>query len=521
MSITKDHYFKKLLRNFLEIDESIEAIIISDEQGFVISGEKRKNIDMELVSVLTGLINPVLETIRNEFAFKKLGTASFDTEKNRLLFISIDENLILSIILSTFALIDKISPYAYFLAEKIDQILNMKEGELIQISIPNFEIGLETSNEPTRIEEQIYQMKLDSGTSYQFKFIIIGDHKVGKTSIVRRFAEGKFSHDYRATIGLNILSHSIEFYGNQINISLWDVGAQDYFKRLRKTYYLGVQAAFIAFDLTNRQSYDDIKKWYKELEDFIGDKEIRVVIVGNKSDLKNQRVVKYQEGVQIVKELSDKQTFMLSYIETSALTGENVEDAFKLIAYNYIVKSKKENEEILKEKLMSKINSVLSKKDKLTLSFITETAFWSPGLQIITEVNKLSGSQKLEDRGDTKLYEYSNGLVIKNFLYDTVDLSDSDGVFVIFDARWKGRIELVWRDVVIKIINSLSENKVALVGIRVSEKSDWSKIMEELNVYEYLEQKAISLLFFKITSEFRFKIYEQIELMLNILISLE
>ncbi len=78
----------------------------------MIAGEKKKNTesDLELVSVLTTLINPVLERIRNEFAFKKFGTASFDTDEYRLLFITIDEERILSLVFNSMASVEKVAP---------------------------------------------------------------------------------------------------------------------------------------------------------------------------------------------------------------------------------------------------------------------------------------------------------------------------------------------------------------------------------------------------------------------------
>jgi small GTP-binding protein len=338
-------------------------------------------VDVELISVLTTLINPILERIRNEFAFRRFGTASFDTDNYRLLFISIDENTTVSVVLSNLGSIDIISPYAYFLAEKIAQILNLKEGDLIQLTFPSFEIeSSEESESSSRIKEQIYQMRLDSGGKYRFKFVVTGDHMVGKTSIVRRFVENKFSEDYRATIGLNILTHTIEFYGNEIHFSLWDVGAQEYFKRFRKTYYQGAQAAFIVYDLTNKDSFINIEKWFSELKSFIGEKQVPIVIVGNKLDLENERVVDYQSAIEKIDEFSEKTLKGgLSYIETSALTGDNVEDAFSLISYHYITRSKEKEEQILKSGIMKQLNSILQKNKTLTISFITENALWSPG----------------------------------------------------------------------------------------------------------------------------------------------
>ena len=83
--------FSELFNNFLEINKEVEAIIVSDHDGLVISGERRKDVDMELVSIMTAVVNPVIERFRNEFSYKKFGTANFDTEHNRILFISITE----------------------------------------------------------------------------------------------------------------------------------------------------------------------------------------------------------------------------------------------------------------------------------------------------------------------------------------------------------------------------------------------------------------------------------------------
>ncbi len=520
MSANKKQLFNELLTKFLLMYEDVDALIVSDREGFIIAGQKRASIDMELVSVLTALINPILERIREEFAFKKFGSASFDTEKNRLLFISIDEDITLSVVLDTLSSIDRISPYAYFLAEKTAQIIYAGENDIIQVTIPNFDTESESLKEPDRIKEQIYQLRLDSGGIYKFKFIIVGDKAVGKSSIVRRFVENKFSLDYRSTLGLNVLSHSLNFYENEVYFSLWDLGGQEYFRRFRKTYYIGAQAAFIVFDVCKRDSFENVKVWYKELEDFIVKKNIPIVLVGNKIDLFDQRQVQYKEGLALVEELTRETTDSnFSYIETSALTGENIKDSFSLIAYHYIMKSKEREEQKLKKSLMDQINSILNKNEKLVITFITENPFWSPGLQILNEVNSLYDCDKSIDDKEKRLYEYSNGLIIKNFLFDNIDVKDSDGVFVIFDARKKKHIEQIWKDVVVNIISNLIEFKVALIGVRVSDETDWSNVMEEFNVNEYLEEKMVSLLFFKIGFEYRLEIYDQLNVMFSTIIN--
>ena len=510
-NITKS--FNVLFSVFLEKTKDVIAIIVSDREGLIVAGETSKEVDMEVISVLTVIINPISERIRNEFAFKQFGTASFDTDDYRLLFISVNENVTLSIVLGNMASIDRVSPYAYFLAEKTAQIINAEMGDQIQLDIPDFEYEGETTE---RLKHQIYQMRLDTGGVYRFKFVIIGDHQVGKTSIVRMYVDKKFSKDYRATIGINILAHSFQFLGNEVTLSLWDVGAQAYFKRFRRTYYMGSQAAFIVFDLTNRETFEHVKVWLDELSNFIGKSDIPIVIVGNKSDLKDQRAVSYEEGVSLANELSEKGTSKISYIETSALTGENVDDSFSLISYHYIQKAKEIEEGLVKDDILNEINCIFSNRDHLTLTFVTESPFWNPGLQIMSELKTLGEFETLKDSREIKIFEYSKGLVLKSYIYDTIDLSDADGAFCIFDARDKEHIDPKWKEIVINIIENIQENKVVLIGVRVEpEKIDWSVLMEEFDVNELLEKKMVSLLFFKIGVEYRLEIYDQLKVMLN------
>jgi len=138
MPINKNKLFTELLTDFLEQNIEVEAIIVSDEEGLIIAGEKRRDIDIEIVSFLTAVVNPIIDRVRNEFSFKKFGTASFDTDEHRLLFISLDEKTTLSLVVASLASLDAISPYAYYLAEKTAQILNAQEGDNIQIDISNF-----------------------------------------------------------------------------------------------------------------------------------------------------------------------------------------------------------------------------------------------------------------------------------------------------------------------------------------------------------------------------------------------
>ncbi|TFF92418.1 MAG: GTP-binding protein, partial [Promethearchaeota archaeon] len=451
MALNKNQVFQNLFNNFLNQNEEVEAIIVSDRDGFVIAGEKRKDIDIEIISFLTAVVNPIIERVRSEFSFKKFGTASFDTDEHRLLFISVDDNTTLSLVIDSLGSIDNIAPYSYFLAEKTAQIVNSyEEGNSIQISIPDFKFDSEITSSSNRLKNQIYQSKVEQGGIYRFKFIIIGDHEVGKTSIIRRFVEGNFLEKYRATIGLNILSHDFEAYGNKISLHLWDIGAQKYFKRFRKTYYNGAQAAFIVFDLTNRSSFENVANWHNELKEFIENRDLPIIIVGNKTDLAEQRVVEYEEGVSLVKDLSKISEFSettslssftdlsylnessktrISYIETSAKTGERIQEAFSLISYHFILKCEEIEESRLKANIIEEINSIIEINEDLTLSFLSEEELWSPAIQILTEIESLGKVIDSTDKRKEKRFKYDNGLILRSFTYDSYKISDSDGIF--------------------------------------------------------------------------------------------
>ncbi|MFX1325420.1 MAG: hypothetical protein ACFE8N_10715, partial [Promethearchaeota archaeon] len=282
--------------------------------------------------------------------------------------------------------------------------------------------------------------------------------------------------------------------------------------------YSGTQAAFIVFDLTNRQSYANVINWYKELKEFTTDEEIPIVLVGNKSDLKNARQVFYQEGVKLANEISENEVIKLSYIETSALTGENIEDAFNLISYHYVMRSKEIEDERRSELLYDRINSILKKKIVLTLSFVTETSIWSPGIQIIAKIKQLGDRSMVRDYEDEQVYQYLNGLIIKQHLYSAVDdISSSDGVFCIFDARNEQQLYQDWQNIIIKLIENVKENGVILIGIQASETSSWSKIIEEVNVDNQLKNKEVDLFFCRINDDFLIEIFDQLKSMLEVI----
>ncbi|MFX1449208.1 MAG: Rab family GTPase [Promethearchaeota archaeon] len=166
----------------------------------------------------------------------------------------------------------------------------------------------------------------EKGKSYRFKIIVCGDPGVGKTSTVLRFTDRAFKRTYIPTIGVNISEKKIDLSKNiGVVYILWDIAGQSKFSRMRKHFYQGADGLLLIFDLTRLKTLNSIPDWYKDIKNYLK-KDIQGFIVGNKNDLVDNRQIKEKSALKIAKELN------LGYIETSALTGENIDDAFFKLA---------------------------------------------------------------------------------------------------------------------------------------------------------------------------------------------
>ena len=511
MSTRKSDMIKQLFSKFLIIYTDIEAIVITNPQAEIFYVERRREDFIKTLGALSEYLKPRLETIhRKKSAFVKYGIASMDSSKYRHMFIRINPETILYLVLNLSARIDEIEPYALFLAEKISLVINLKEeSALLQTTMPSFQY------ESGIFEKYKAMMGMESGGIYRFKFCIIGDNAVGKTSSIRQFVEGKFDTDYKSTIGLNIVTHSFPLLDNEINAVLWDLGGQQYYHKFRRNYYNGTQAAFILFDLTRYESFENARDyWYPELKEF-APPGIPIVLVGNKSDLKDKRKVKYEEGEKLADELSEKENSLVSYIETSAANGENVEEAFGMVTYQYIMKSKEEESTYLQEDLIELVTAILDKKPTFELSFFSESLLWSPAVKILSSIKKLGEFELTLDKDDEQVYKFKNGLKIKNNDLIYRDVSTSDGICCIFDAIGAQHIEPQWRELIIKIIQTIDENIELLIGIRVVDEEHYSIMLEEFNLDAELEKKMVNIAFFKLGDEFALDIYEHLKNLLN------
>ncbi|TFG03072.1 MAG: GTP-binding protein [Promethearchaeota archaeon] len=165
--------------------------------------------------------------------------------------------------------------------------------------------------------------------------VVLGDAAVGKTSLINQYIEHSFQEDYKPTLGANIIRKDI--YINKINVKvrliMWDLAGQEKYNVIRSMYFQGCVGALLVYDITRRSTFETVNsKWLRDFEKYVK-QEGTYVLIGNKTDLTEQRVVSTEEGNSFMREINAS-----DFIETSAKYGENVEKAFENLVYNILKK---------------------------------------------------------------------------------------------------------------------------------------------------------------------------------------
>ncbi|KAH3669419.1 hypothetical protein OGAPHI_001540 [Ogataea philodendri] len=165
------------------------------------------------------------------------------------------------------------------------------------------------------------------------KVIILGDSGVGKTSLMQQFINGKFSQQYKATIGADFLPKDLVIDDKQVTMQIWDTAGQERFQSLGVAFYRGSDCCVLVYDVTNTKSFENLQSWRDEflIQANIKDPDnFPFVVIGNKIDVEeNKRLVSSKKAQTVCASLGN-----LPYFETSAKEAVNVEQAFDVVARN-------------------------------------------------------------------------------------------------------------------------------------------------------------------------------------------
>ena len=175
----------------------------------------------------------------------------------------------------------------------------------------------------------------DDGYDVLFKIILVGDTSVGKTNIINKYIKNEFKEDFYSTIGVEFSHKQFMVDNHKIKAQIWDTAGQERYKAITRAYYKGAKGAFIVYDITRKETFNNIDKWRNELISSCN-KEVTIMLVGNKCDMEEKREITKEQGEEKAK------SFGFSFIETSALSGENLEKGFEMLIKEIYLKYKVE-----------------------------------------------------------------------------------------------------------------------------------------------------------------------------------
>lgn len=161
----------------------------------------------------------------------------------------------------------------------------------------------------------------------KFKVVIAGAKNVGKTSLLRRYATGKFDKSTLSTIGVDFETKKVNVDGVDILLNLWDFGGEKKFRLLFPSYVSGSSGALILYDITNKDSLADLHNWIKIIDNVANPPRTKLLIE-HKIDLEDQREVSREEAISTI---YNKYKFKGEILGTSAKSGKNVEEAFIML----------------------------------------------------------------------------------------------------------------------------------------------------------------------------------------------
>ena len=232
----------------------------------------------------------------------------------------------------------------------------MKNKEKIEQKIENKEI---------KISENVSSFEKEN---YKLKLIVLGDTSVGKTNIIQRYISDDYSSNTKSTVGVEFFNKTFHINKDIVKLEIWDTAGQERYKSITSAYYKGSRGVFLVYDITNLSSFEDLDKWKNEINEKVKGP-LKMMIIGNKSDLKDEREVSTENALEKAKNLN------IPFMETSALESINIKEAFESILKEMYKEFKKE------EKIKADLNNRPEGIKLDTKEMILEKEILSKGIE--------------------------------------------------------------------------------------------------------------------------------------------
>ena len=223
-------------------------------------------------------------------------------------------------------------------------------------------------------------MENKKSSDFLWKIVLCGTSFVGKTTVRKRAMGEHFAEEYISTVGADFSSYKLKLGDLTIGFQVWDLAGQDKYKYIRSSFYGGATGCFLVFDVTNPKSLKDLSSWVDEAIRYSNGTIEIFVICANKIDLKDNREITKDMGEKYALALRESSGLQCEYIETSALTGENIDIAFDLMAKCLLeregispIKPKEEIIEVTEERSASSTEAQIEGSEPIATESILET----------------------------------------------------------------------------------------------------------------------------------------------------
>jgi small GTP-binding protein len=193
---------------------------------------------------------------------------------------------------------------------------------------------------------------MDENSDITLKLLIVGGSGVGKTNFLNMFLNNKFNQNYFSSTGIDLQNKIMNIKNKKVRIQIWDTAGQEKYKSITKNLFLKVMGALVLYDITNEESFTKLKEWVELIKEECG-RHIKILIIGNKSDLESQRAIDKEDAMKYANEEK------VQYIECSSKTGENVEKAIIMLSEKIL-----ESTEISMDSSLMLDSTLLSSKIK-------------------------------------------------------------------------------------------------------------------------------------------------------------
>ena len=200
-------------------------------------------------------------------------------------------------------------------------------------------------------EESVDSRKFD----FKFKLMVIGESKVGKTSVIKRYTKNKFGGIYLTTVGVDFQSKIIEIDGKKIMLQIWDTAGQERFRNIARNYFHSSNGFLLIYDISEKDSLNKLNYWIDQIK-LNAPESAKSVLIGNKCDLNNERQISKEEGEEFAKKYNTQ------FYEVSAKDGTNIKEAFEYLGNEIYREIKKKGKTRTESHVLTKNSNKKKKK---------------------------------------------------------------------------------------------------------------------------------------------------------------